>query len=147
MKTLIVYDSQFGNTEQIAKAMGAAVDGDVRTLRAGAANPSDFQGIELLILGSPTQGGSSTPAMRELLTRIPDAGLKGVKFAVFDTRMTNKLVGIFGYAAKRIADSLKDKGGTLAAPPEGFFVKASKGPLKDGELERAAAWAKSLIQS
>jgi flavodoxin I len=146
MKTLIVYDSQFGNTEQIAKAIGAAVGGDVRMLRAGGANPSDFKGIELLILGSPTQGGSSTPAMREFLTKIPDNGLKGVKFAVFDTRMTNKLVGIFGYAAKRMADSLKDKGGSLVSSPEGFFVKASKGPLKDGELERAATWAKDLLK-
>jgi flavodoxin I len=146
MKTLIVYDSQFGNTEQIAKAIEAAVDGDVRILRAGAANPSDLQGIGLFILGSPTQGGSSSPAMREFLTKIPDNGLKGVKFAVFDTRMTNKLVGIFGYAAKRIADALKDKGGNLVSPPEGFFVKASKGPLKDGELERAALWAKDLLK-
>ena len=146
MKTLLVYDSQFGNTEQVAKAIGAAIDADVRTLRAASANPADLKGIDLLIVGSPTQGGSSTPAMREFLTKIPDAGLKGIKVAVFDTRMTTKLVGIFGYAAKRIAGSLKDRGGTLVARPEGFFVKASKGPLKEGELERAAAWANDLIK-
>jgi len=62
----------------------------------------------------------------------------------FDTRLPTRLVGIFGYAAARIADSLKRNGGTLIAPPEGFFVKGKEGPLKEGELERAAGWAKEI---
>jgi DNA-binding CsgD family transcriptional regulator len=49
-----------------------------------------------------------------------------------------KLVGIFGYAAGKIAGSLKTKGGTLILSPEAFFVKGKEGPLKEGELERAA---------
>jgi len=35
---------------------------------------------------------------------------------------------LFGYAAGHIADSLKSKGGYLAAPPEGFIVKGNEGP-------------------
>jgi hypothetical protein len=38
------------------------------------------------------------------------------------------------------------KGGELVFPPEGFLVKKSEGPLKDGELERAAEWAKGLVK-
>ncbi|MDJ1422499.1 MAG: hypothetical protein M5U10_11355 [Candidatus Methanoperedens sp.] len=41
-------------------------------------------------------------------------------------------------APGRIVDSLKGKGGHLIAPPEGFIVKGNEGPLKQGELERAA---------
>jgi flavodoxin I len=40
--------------------------------------------------------------------------------------------------------SLEKKGGKRAIPPEGFLVMGEQGPLKDGELERAANWAKSL---
>lgn len=54
------------------------------------------------------------------------------------------MVKIFGYAAEPIARQLMKKGGTLALPPEGFYVKASEGPLKDGELDRAAAWARQI---
>jgi flavodoxin len=85
--------------------------------------------------------------MREFLGKIPANALKNVSVASFDTRAKAKWVKIFGYAAGRIADSLKDKGGTLIAPPEGFIVKSTKGPLADGEPERAAAWAKGIAGS
>ncbi|PKH46712.1 flavodoxin [Dehalococcoides mccartyi] len=72
--------------------------------------------------------------------------LKGIKVASFDTRFSNPIVKIFGFAADRIAASLTQKGGQLLAPPTWFFVETEKGPLKEGELERAAAWAKELIK-
>jgi flavodoxin I len=53
-------------------------------------------------------------------------------------------VKLFGYAAEPIAAKLQKKGGTLAAPPEGFFVGGTEGPLKEGELERAAQWARRV---
>jgi hypothetical protein len=46
-----------------------------------------------------------------------------------------------GYAANTIASTLKKKGGQLLVPPEGFLVTGEQGPLKEGELERAARWA------
>jgi len=98
-------------------------------------------------VGSLTQGGRPTQATRDLLNRGPQASLQGINAAAFDTRISTKLVGIFGYAAGRIARNLKAKGGTLIASPEGFFVKGSKGPLKEGELERAAGWAKGIAES
>ena len=39
---------------------------------------------------------------------------------------------------------MEKRGTPLAAPPEGFFVKGSDGPLKDGEVERASAWGKAI---
>jgi hypothetical protein len=53
-------------------------------------------------------------------------------------------MGLIGYAAGRIASGLTSKGGRLIAKPEGFIVDGKEGPLKEGELERAAAWARSL---
>jgi hypothetical protein len=31
--------------------------------------------------------------------------------------------------------------------PEGFFVKGTEGPLIEGEVERAAGWAKEMVES
>jgi flavodoxin I len=147
MKALVVYDSFYGNTETIAKAIGSAITGEVKVLRPGEASPTDLKSIDLLIVGSPTQGGRPTKAIQDFLNKLPESAVKGVNVAAFDTRFSTKLVGIFGYAAGKTADSLKKKGGNLIVVPEAFFVKSKEGPLKDGELERAAAWAKRILES
>ncbi len=149
MKALIIYDSVYGNTEKIARAIAGAITpfGEVKVLRVGEVNPSELGSIDLLIVGSPTQGGKPTPAVQEFLSKIPTNALKNIGVAAFDTRLSGRLVGIFGYAAGKIADSLKRNGGALIASPEGFFVKGREGPLKEGELERAADWAKGILES
>ncbi len=143
MKTLVVYDSRYGNTEEIAIAIGDSVSGEVKILRVGEASPSEA--FDLLIVGSPTHGGRHTSAIQGFTKKVP--ALKGTPVAAFDTRFATKLVGVFGYAAGRIANTLKGKGGNLIVPPEGFIVKGIKGPLKEGELERAALWAEEIVKS
>ncbi|MBM3187450.1 MAG: flavodoxin family protein [Chloroflexi bacterium] len=147
MKAMVVYDSVFGTTEQIAQAIGNALGSqeDVEVLRVGKVKPEQLTGLTLLIVGSPTQGGRPTPAIQDFLNKVSEAAIRSINVAAFDTRLSTRLVGIFGYAAGRIADSLKRKGGTLIASPEGFFVEDKEGPLKEGELERAADWAKQII--
>jgi hypothetical protein len=80
-----------------------------------------------------------------LLDAIPEDGLKNTRVAAFDTRHKWKWVKVWGYAASHIAEMLKAKGGRLIAPPEGFIVNATKGPIRNGEMERAKEWAKSLL--
>lgn len=156
MKALVAYDSAYGNTEQIARAIGQALgpEEEVQVLRVGAVAPEQISGLSLLIVGSPTQKFSPTGATTRLLKSIPDGSLKGVKVAAFDTRITeaeverikilNFFVRIFGYAAEPIAKRLEKKGGKQVAAPAGFYVGGTEGPLLDGELDRAAAWAKEI---
>jgi flavodoxin len=143
MKILIVYDSTYGNTEEIARAIGEAITGEVKVLRVGEADPSET--FDLLIVGSPTHGGRPTQAIQDFTKRVP--ALNGAPVAAFDTRLSTSLVKIFGYAAGRIGKTLEKKGGTLVKPPEAFFVKGTKGPLREGELERAASWSGEIAKS
>lgn len=147
MKVLVVYDSVYGNTEKIAEAIGEAVAGDVKVLRVNEANPGELAGIDLLIAGAPTQGGRPSRAMQDFLKRVDENSIKGMDVASFDTRISAKWVGIFGYAAGKIARNLQKKGGNLIVNPEPFFVEGTEGPLKEGELERGAAWAKEVIRT
>ena len=147
MKTVIVYDSVYGNTEKIAKSMGGAITGEVKVLRTDEVNLSELESIELLIVGSPTYAGRPTPVMQDFLNKIPESATKGVNIAAFDTRVGAKFARIFGYAAPKIANNLKVKGGTLIMSPGGFFVRGKEGPLIEGELERAANWAKEIASS
>jgi flavodoxin len=138
VKALIVYDTKFGHNEKIAQAIGDAFGGKVLPVEEG--NPSDLQDFSLVILGSPTHGGFPTEGINNLSNDA--AALAGVESAAFDTRTK---ATIFGYAAPKIGHNLERSGAHLVAQPEGFFVLGKKGPLKGGELERTAAWAKELI--
>lgn len=145
MRTLVVYDSLYGNTEKIAEAIGGAITGgEVRVLRGGEVGPPELENISLLVVGAPTQGGRPSPEIKDFLDRVSKAEINGVDVAAFDTRVASKVAKIFGYAAGKIANNLKKKGANLVAEPEGFFVDGKEGPLTEGELERATEWGRGL---
>jgi flavodoxin I len=81
------------------------------------------------------------------VNKLSEPAIRCICVAAFDTGLSIRWVRIFGYAAGRIADSLKKNGGTLIASPEGFFVKGKEVPLREGELKRAASWAKVIVKS
>jgi flavodoxin len=151
MKALVIYDSVFGNTEKIAQAIAAGLDS--RALPVGQATAEQVSGLELLVVGSPTRSFRPTEDTSKFLNKLSKDHLAGVRVASFDTRLAldtidssvlRFIVDKGGYAASTIAKSLEKKGGRLLVPGEGFFVMGEQGPLKEGELERAGAWAKQI---
>jgi flavodoxin I len=144
MAAIVIYDSQYGNTEQIAKAIGKGFGEDTKVVRVGEVKVEDIAHYHFVLIGSPTQGGRQTSAIKDFVDKIPVEALKEKRLAAFDTRLKNIFVKVFGYAAPRIEAAIKAKGGNTTAQPQGFFVKSTKGPLMSGELERAANWAKSV---
>ncbi|MCS6843052.1 MAG: flavodoxin family protein [Caldilineales bacterium] len=157
MKALVIYDSQFGNTAQVARAIAdglrsaGAAGVEVVLQKASEARPEHLAGATLVIVGSPTQKFRPTSAIKRWLKRLPKDALAGVHVAAFDTRFTEEMinthrvltrfVAIFGYAAEPILEALRKKGGRVAAPAEGFYVSDTQGPLVEGEIARATEWA------
>lgn len=158
MKALVVYESMFGNTEQVARdvAGGLARRGvDVGVVVAGDA-PTDLPpGLDLLVIGAPTHAFSlSRPATRADAVRqgaAPDRAGVGVRewlesltappsphprVAAFDTRASSVrwLPRAAGPAIARLA---RRRGLRVADAPTGFLVTAVDGPLADGERTRA----------
>jgi flavodoxin len=145
MRALIVYDSVHGNTQKVAQVIGDAPGGEVSVCHVSEVSVADVEAVDLLIVGSPTHGGWFTEAIKDWLDQLPATALQGTHAAVFDTRTPPTLVSrIFGFAAPRIARSLEKKGATLVGEPGGFLVEGIKGPLVEGELERAAGWAQEV---
>lgn len=152
MKALVIYDSVFGNTEKVAQAIAAAMQ--TTAVPVGQATPDQLEGLDLLIIGSPTRSFRPTEGASQWLNALSNNHLTGVGVAAFDTRIDlatidssvfRFIVNKGGYAANTIAKALEKKGGRLLASPEGFLVTGEQGPLKDGELERAAAWAEQIV--
>ena len=157
MKALVIYESFFGNTEKITQAIGKGLgsSADVEVRKVADVQPEQLKGLDLCIVGSPTRAFSPSPGTKRFLKKIHAGGLQGLRAAAFDTRISEDdakpralrfLMKLFGYAAEPISMKLGKKGAEIIVAPEGFCVNNTKGPLKDGELERATAWAKQIVE-
>jgi len=148
---LVVYDSFFGNTAEVAKVIGEAF-GEVAK-KVDSITPEDLDGVKLLIIGSPTRTCQPTPAITAFLKGMKGR-LAGVKAAAFDTRIRVEntpsgflrfMIGIFGYATPKLVKCLQKAGAEIALEAEGFAVMDSEGPLAEGEQNRAWAWAVKIL--
>ena len=90
MKALIIYDSVFGNTGKVARAIGEAIAADfqekVHTLPVDNITVDQLNEVNLLIIGSPTRSFRPTGAITKLLKSLRRNQLSGVSVAAFDTR-------------------------------------------------------------
>lgn len=143
MVTLVVYDSNFGNTKIIAVEIAKNIGGDTKLISVQDYKDSDLKGIDLLIFGSPINGWRPSEASIKLLKKLSGKIKKGLKFSTFDTRV--KLF-IHGDAKEKMATILRDAGAEQVFESQAFYVKGKQGPILSGELEKAANWAK-LIKS
>jgi flavodoxin I len=152
MKSIVIYDTVYGNTEKIAAAIKENIPGATMA-RANETETLELSSFDLVVVGSPTQGGRQLASVKNFLTRIPAGKLQNSRVAAFDTRTEVKgfflklLVRLLGYAAPRILNELKNKGGQALSSPQGFLVSGKEGPIISGEIERARNWAAGLVKT
>ena len=154
MKALVIYESFFHNTEDIARAVGEGLGAKVVSFEDCPS--ADLQGLDLLVIGSPTQRFGPTDEIQRYITALPANITRGLPVAVFDTHLDGnalrnwfirRIVQAGGYAAPRLQKMLMRAGAAPVCAPEGFLVMGQEGPLKEGELDRARAWGASLVNS
>jgi flavorubredoxin len=162
MKAIVVYESLWGNTAAIAKAIAEGIGANANVLSTAEAGAKAVAGADLLVVGAPVLGFGlprdgmlqsigmnparykkqpdvSQPPMRTWLEGLP-AG-RG-RAAAFETRIWWSPGGSTG----GIENGLKRAGYTPLAKGMRFLVQGAEGPLKDGELEKAKAWGRELAQ-
>ena len=145
MKTLVIYESRFGNTAQIARAVADALRlrGSAHLLPVEEVTATDLDGIDLLVVGGPTHAHGISAALGGWLKRLPEERVRELPVAAFDTRY-HQARFLTGSAALVAMRRLQRLGAKPIAPPESFFIAAGEGPLAAGEMERAAIWARDL---
>jgi len=147
MNSLVIYFSKFGNTKLVAETIGEVLKGagGVQIINSDKLSAADFDKVDLVVMGSPTHKMNLPEAVRPLFDRLPRKLLKGKLFAAFDTsyRMSWWLNQFT--ASKRLSPKLRKLGGKGIVPPQIFHVMEKKGPLYDGELDRAKEWAMLIL--
>lgn len=162
MKAVVVFESHWGNTAAIARAIAEGIGPGAAAMSTAQATLDALTGAELVVAGAPLLGfrlptdkmlegiaasahkdpttpDLSHPSMRTWLEGLPP-GNGGA--AAFETRIWWSP----GSAAKSILRDLEAHGYRALADPARFVVKGKYGPLRDGELDRARAWGIELAR-
>jgi hypothetical protein len=170
MRAVVIYESMYGNTRQIAEAIGTGLAGefDVAVIPVAEARRTVISDADLLVAGGPTHmHGMAKPSTRRAAAKAadepgssfnlePDALKPGLRewldslgkskvharAAAFDTRLDGPAV-FTGRASKAVGRALQHHGYDLVAEPESFLV-TKQNHLLPQERERAASWGARL---
>ena len=168
MRAVVVYESMYGNTHQVAEAIGAGLRSsfEVSVIPVSEAGPAVLTGADLVVVGGPTHvHGMSRASTRKAAVQAADKPVGGlkvepdalgpglrewfgslgdypVKAAAFDTRMHGPAV-FTGRAATGVARLLREHGFHVVAEPESFLV-TKQDRLEPHEQDRARDWAAKL---
>ena len=152
MRGILIYDTSYGNTRKIAETIAetlkdSGIEVDVFCVKD--AKKLSAKEYDFLVLGSPTRFGTMSFAVKGFLGKVKSKEWMNKPFAAFDTenpenieraRIENKEWS----AGEKIAAKLKDKQMNQLLPVLKAVVLGQKGPLKEGEIERAKEYARAL---
>lgn len=147
MKGVVVYDTSYGNTKKIAetiadtlKEYGVEVDLlDVKDTKKLSAKDYDS-----LALGSPTRIGSMSFTVRRFIGGLKSEEWMTKPFVAFDTELPDVIAKDGASAAEKIAEKLRGKRMNQVLPVLKTAVLSTKGPLKEGEIQRTRQYTKEL---
>jgi flavodoxin len=160
MKAIVVYESHWGNTAAVARAIADGIGSGARALTTDEAVGHALTDVDLVVAGAPVMVFSlpgegmrdkveadrkapaapdvAHPVLRTWLDSLP--AIPRAKAAAFDTRMRLTPRGAVG----TIESKLRKAGCQVVTKGKGFVVTGTYGPLREGELDRARAWGAEL---
>jgi len=160
MKAVVVYESHWGSTAAIARAIAQGIGPDTPALATDEADVVAVSDVDLLVAGAPVMGfrlpteGAERAVLNAVATApsAPDVSHRSLRSwlealprghgqgAVFETRVRWSPGGATG----AIQQGLERAGYRTGARPGKFIVTGRYGPLREGELDRARRWGAEL---
>jgi hypothetical protein len=163
MKAVVVYESLWGNTAAVARAIAEGIGGGTPALTTSEATAEALADVDLIVAGAPLLAFNlpndkmrdsigkdpahaqhppdlSHPSMRAWLATLPP---KQGRAAAFETRIWWSP----GSSAAKILKMLAGLGYQPIGKGQRFVVEGTYGPLREGEIERARAWGAELAQA
>jgi len=159
MRAIVVYESHYGNTEKIARAIAEGIGPEAQALNTTEATPRIVASADLVVAGAPIMAlGLPSDSMIETIEKDQKAPVPGdvshpslrhwlealepghAAAASFETKLRWSPGGATGGIDQRF----RRAGFRTIARSGKFVVTTPYGPLRDGEVERARAWGHEL---
>ncbi len=132
MKALVIYDSLYGNTEKVAKALASGIREqgiDVDCVRANTVDVETLRAYDMILIGGPTHSMGLSDAIKTFTKQLNNAEVKNKQAFAFDTKYESRFAGSAG---KAIEQRLKQNGLKVVMPHASAIVLGKEGPLKEG---------------
>ena len=160
MSALVVVESMWGNTREVGEAVARGLGEEVSVVDVSQAPTTILDDVDLLVVGGPTHAFSMSrektrqsaaengaaaervpQGIREWLEAMPSSDHLDV--ATFDTRVA-KVKHLPGSAARSAGKEVRRHHLGRLVASKSFYVEDMKGPIHEGELDRAEAWGADL---
>lgn len=146
MKGIVVYQSKWGDCKRIAEAI---TRGLVETGHEVVLSPvKDVDGPDpaynFIVVGGPTRAARAYGPIKGFARRKVKKGWAGKPFATFSTGASVHQEKENTQASERLRVILEKNGLKAAAEPFKAGVQDLKGPLAEGEVERAEEFGRKL---
>jgi menaquinone-dependent protoporphyrinogen IX oxidase len=147
MKGIVVFDTSYGNTKKIGETIAETLGEsgmEVDTFYVKDVKKLSAKDYDFLVLGSPTKFGTMSSTVKRFLGKVKSKEWMNKPFTTFDTENPENTDRKEGSAAEKIAEKLKEKQLTQLPPVLRAVVLGWKGPLQEGEIERAKEYARQI---
>jgi len=142
MKALVIYDTVYGNTKEVAETIAVSLSKSIAAEARYVLHVSlnDLVASDIIIIGSPTHYWRETKKTRDFLLSLSRLKLRPMA-ATYCTRMQGSLAGS---AAAKLSNLARKIGLKTLGKPLNIFVESFKGPLKPGEKQTAERYAEFI---
>jgi len=148
MKGIVIFDTSHGNTRTIAETISETLKEsgiEVDTFYVKDVKKLSTKDYDFLVLGSPTKFGTMSVTVKGFLGKVKSKEWMNKPFVAFDTENPENIERKEGSAAEKIAEKLREKQMNQLLPVLKSVVLGWKGPLQEGEIERAKEYARKLV--
>jgi len=135
-KAIVIYHTQFGNTEKIAKALALGMGEQrikVDCISVEKVEIDKLTEYDIMAIGSPTHIRTLSKSMKAFLEKLESVDIKGKKAFAFDTKMQSWWAGSAG---KGIEKKLKRIEMNIVKSYSSAIVTGREGPLQEGMEEK-----------
>ncbi len=149
-KAIVIYDSRFGNTEKIARALARGIEKQGVKVDCFKVDEVDVQKLveyDFLAIGGPTHMLGMSEPMKEFLENLNSVDISGKKGFCFDTRNQSRFNRFdLNSAAKRIEKKMKRMRVKMIKPRKSVMVEGREGPLEEAAQEKFEKLGKEIAQ-